>query len=113
MTNTELQVLKEQYEKVLNEKLQDRVFKESEKVEIVSIIGNNFVEIVNEVLHLQNFGIQASKTMNVLLFNITSEDIKIATILFSTNEISENVLKINEVLVDFFIDETFFEEKLV
>lgn len=112
MTIQELQVLKEKYEKALNEKLTNRIFKESEKVEVVSIIGNNFVEIVNNDLQLKNFNIKASKTMNVLLFTIINDDCKIANILFSTEDISTNVIKINEVMVDFLIDEDFLNRNL-
>lgn len=112
MTIQDLQVLKEKYEQSLNEKLKERIFTETEKIQLVTTIGNNFIEIVNESLRLTNFNIKASKTMNVLLFSIVNEENKIANILFSTEEVSNNVVKVNEVMVDFLIDEDFLNKNL-
>lgn len=112
MTNKEIQVLKEKYENSLNEKLSSKIYKESEKVELVNIIGNDFVTLVNNELKLTSFNMRTTKTMNILLFTIISEEQKLVNILISTEEISVNVLKINEIQVDFLINEDFFNKNL-
>lgn len=112
MTNKEMQVLKEKYEKSLNEKLSGKIYKESEKIELVNIIGNDFVNIVNNELKLNSFNMKTSKTMNILFFTIISEEKNLVNILISTKEISENVLKINEIQIDFLINEDFINKNL-
>lgn len=109
MNIEELQVLKEKYEKSLNEQLVGCIYKESEMVQLVNIIGNDFVNIINQELKLKSFNMRTSKTMNILLFTIISEEKNLVNILISTNEISKNVLKIEEVQVDSLIDEDFLK----
>lgn len=109
MNIEELQVLKEKYEKSLNEQLVGCIYKESEMVQLVNIIGNDFVNIINQELKLKSFNMRTSKTMNILLFTIISEEKNLVNILISTNEISKNVLKIEEIQVDSLIDEDFLK----
>lgn len=109
MNIEELQVLKEKYEKSLNEQLVGCIYKESEMVQLVNIIGNDFVNIINQELKLKSFNMRTSKTMNILLFTIISEEKNLVNILISTNEISKNVLKIEEVQIDSLIDEDFLK----
>lgn len=109
MNIEELQVLKEKYEISLNEQLVGCIYKESEMVQLVNIIGNDFVNIINQELKLKSFNMRTSKTMNILLFTIISEEKNLVNILISTNEISKNVLKIEEVQIDSLIDEDFLK----
>lgn len=109
MNIEELQVLKEKYEKSLNEQLVGCIYKESEMVQLVNIIGNDFVNMINQELKLKSFNMKTSKTMNILLFTIISNEKNLVNILISTNAISKNVLKIEEVQVDSLIDEDFLK----
>lgn len=109
MNIEELQVLKEKYEKSLNEQLVGCIYKESEMVQLVNLIGNDFVNMINQELKLKSFNMKTSKTMNILLFTIISNEKNLVNILISTNAISKNVLKIEEVQVDSLIDEDFLK----
>ena len=100
-----LQVLKEKYEKSLNKKLVGRIYKESEMVQLVEIIGNEFVTLISKDLNITSLNMKSTKTMNILLFTITTNEKKLVNITLSTIEISKNVLKIEEVQVDLQINE--------
>lgn len=110
MTNTEIQVLKENYENSLKDKLEGAVYKETEKVDLANIVGSEFVKIIeSNQLKFKEFNMKLSKTMNILLFTIVSNKQKLVNVLLSTESISDAMLKINEVQVDFLIDEELLE----
>lgn len=50
---------------------------------------------------------KSTKTMNILLFTITTDEKKLVNITLSTTEISKNVLKIEETQVDLQIKKIF------
>jgi hypothetical protein len=110
MTNAEIQVLKENYENSLKDKLEGAVYKETEKVDLANIVGSEFVKIIeSNQLKFKEFNMKLSKTMNILLFTIVSNKQKLVNVLLSTESISDAMLKINEVQVDFLIDEELLE----
>lgn len=113
MTNNELQDLKEKYEYSLNQKLIGNTYKELEKVQLVNLIGNDFVNLVNNEIKLKSFNMRTAKTMNILLFTIISEEKKLVNILISTEKVEEDTLKVIEVQVDFLIDEDFLKDLCV
>ena len=74
-----------EFEKQLNEKLQNKNFNTKE---ISSIIGDIFISTIFKNYKINNFYIQSEKTSfeNILLLNIISEEKTIVEIMISKND---------------------------
>ena len=97
------QNLEEIYTSSLLNKLENKTFKISEIINLVNIIGNDFIDIVSNKLGLKNFTMSQSETMNIYTFTIISDEVKKAVVIVSTEKINETEIKVLDILTTLFI----------
>ena len=98
-----IQNLEEIYTSSLLNKLENKTFKISEIINLVNIIGNDFIDIVSNKLGLKNFTMSQSETMNIYTFTIISDEVKKAVVIVSTEKINETEIKVLDILTTLFI----------
>lgn len=114
MTSQEIKQLQEEYEDILKEKIQGKTFHVSECIQLVGTIGNEFAPIAIGKFGIKEFNIQQNKEnyAHTLTYKIFSAKKKIVDIIISVTDEENNSLTMDEVMVDFKINEDNLKELL-
>lgn len=107
MTNQEIKQIQEEYEKSLKEKIEGKTYHVSECIQLVGTIGNEFAGIASGKFGIKEFNIQQNKEnyAHTLTYKIFSAKRKIVDIIISVTDEENNSLTMNEIMVDFKINE--------
>lgn len=114
MTNQEIKIIQNQYEKTLKEKIEGKTYYVSECIQLVGTIGNEFANIAIGKFGIKEFNIQQNKEnyAHTLNYKIYSSNRKLVDIIISVTDGENNSLTMNEIMVDFKITEESLEELL-